>query len=169
MYRKFGIYKQGSKSTSWQYTWGGGPLTHFSDAPHFPVSDAPPFFLFPCRPPRILHFAGKLFSAILVVTPIGHYFLRRPLLFRWENHHFVYLSHGDQTYYLRFSVYSKMSVLKDKELVRRLHWLIIQDEENFRLQLEAAVSFLTFPYQCGYVLEYDLSVFILEPSRERFL
>ena len=62
-----------------------------------------------------------------------------------------------------------MSVLKDKELVRQLHWLVIQDEENFRLQLEAAVSFLTCPYQCGYVPEYDLSVFVLEPSREHSL
>ena len=38
--------------------------------------------------------------------------------------------------------------LKGKELVRRLCWLIMQDDENFRLQLESAVRTLYIDSGC---------------------
>ena len=88
-----------------------------------------------------------------MATPIGHYFLRRPLLFRQENRHFVNLSYREDVFFslspLQFP--TMMHVLKGKELIRRLSWLVLQDEENFKLQLKDAVSvFLFLEYIPGY-------------------
>ena len=44
-----------------------------------------------------------------------------------------------------------MAGFEGKELVRRLSWLVWQDQENFRHQLKEAVSIILFFYQ---ILEY---------------
>ena len=45
--------------------------------------------------------------------------------------------------------FSTMEGPKGKELVKRLSWLIRQDEEHFKVQLEQAVSFYTLSFGNG--------------------
>ena len=53
------------------------------------------------------------------------------------NHHLGLCFRGVQTCFVIIPV---MSQFKGKELIRRLAWLVYQDQEHYRYQLEKAVS-----------------------------
>ena len=65
----------------------------------------------------------------------------------------VFLNCSD-VFLTELSIYRIMSQFQGKELIRRLAWLVFQDQEHYRHQLENAVSnSSTFP---GKVLEYGI-------------
>ena len=64
-----------------------------------------------------------------------------------------------------------MAGFEGKELVRRLSWLVWQDQENFRHQLKEAVSIILFFYLLFWSTYPGTLYFSMlnTPSRERSL
>ena len=79
---------------------------------------------------------GLLFS---IVVDVKVNILQDTLNFWWEPPSFFRISGGYRCVFVIVPA-TTMSQFKGKELIRRLAWLVYQDQEHYHYQLEKAVS-----------------------------